>query len=86
MKEDKLIIIRNSETFGFSAQGGVSRPSAWLPFRVCHHVCPARLGLPPSHPSLRFDRDTGVQSFEITFLMQNWQNEKQVEKRPDIHL
>jgi len=43
VKEDKLIIIRKLETFdsfknGFSAQGGVSVPSARLPFRVGHYV------------------------------------------------
>ena len=62
--------------FFFSAQGGVSRPSARLPLRVGHHVCPAHLGLTPFHPSLTFDRDTSVQSFEIIFAIPNWPNEK----------
>ena len=56
--------------------GGVLRPSARLPFRVGHHVCPAHLGLPPSHPSLIFDRDTDVQSFEVIFSIPNRPNEK----------
>ena len=63
----------------FSAQGGVLRLSAWLPFYVGHHVCPAHPGLPPSHPSLTFDRDTEVQSLEIIFLYQIGQMRKQVE-------
>ena len=51
----------------FSAQGGVSQPSARLPFRVGYHVCPAHLGLPRLHPSLTFDRDTDIQSFKYFF-------------------
>ena len=44
VKEDNLIIIRNWDAFdsflnGFSAQKGVLRPSARLPFCVGHHVC-----------------------------------------------
>ena len=37
---------------------------------------PANIGLPPSHPSLTFDRDTDVNSFEINFLITNRPNEK----------
>ena len=78
VKEDKVIIIRNSEPFnsfydGFSAQGGVSRLSARLPFHVGHHLCSAYLGIPPSHQSLTFDQDTDVQSFEIIFSLPNRQ-------------
>ena len=83
MKEDKVIIIRNSEAFdsfknGFSAQGGVLRPSARLPG---YHVCPGHLWLTPSHPSLTFDRDTDVRSFEIIFLIANRPNEKTSRKQ-----
>ena len=50
--------IKSFDTFktGFCAQKGPARPCSRLPFRVGHHVCPAHLGLPPSHPSLTFDR------------------------------
>ena len=42
MKEDKIIIIKNLVAFyslknNFSAQGGVLRPTARLPFCVGHH-------------------------------------------------
>ena len=88
MKEDKLIIIRNLvnlvSKMVFFAQGGVSRPSARLTFCVGHHACPANLGLPPSHPSLTFDRDTEVQSLEIIFLIPNLPNEKTSKKQKKL--
>ena len=41
----------------------------------------AHLGLPPSNPSLTFDRDTDVQSFELIFLIPNRPNEKTSRKQ-----
>ena len=70
----------------FSAQGRVLRPSAQLSFHVGHHMCPAHLGLPPSHPYLTFDRDTDVQSFEIIFSIPNWPNEKTSRKQKKFGL
>ena len=46
-----------------------------------HHVCPAHLGLPPSHPSVTFDRDTDVQIF---FLIPNRANEETSRKQKSL--
>ena len=64
------------------------RLSTQFPFCVGHHVRLAQFGLPPSHSSLTFDRETDVQSFEIIFPYQIGQMKKQVEKKvwPDIYL
>ena len=60
--------------------------SARLPFRVGHQVCPADLGLPPSHPSLTFDQDTDDQGFEIIFSIPNLPNEKTSRKLKSLAL
>ena len=52
------------------------RPSPQLLFCVGHYVCPAHLGLRPSHQSLTFDRDISLQSFEIIFSILNMHNSK----------
>ena len=72
----KLLIV--SKMF-FSAQGGVSRPSARLPFRVGHHVCLSHLWLTPPHSSLTFD-----QSFEIISSIPSRPNEKTGRKQKSL--